>query len=68
MGLNIVKRYALHMKPGCGPTVEGLLVKRTRREFVLMDAQIVESADRTVDVAGYYTVLRENVFGLQELS
>lgn len=61
------KRYALHMKPGCGPTIEGLLVKRARREFVLLDASMLEDADRTHDMAGHVTVPRENVYCLQEI-
>lgn len=68
MGLSKNRRYALHMKPGCGPTIEGLVIQRTRREFVLLGAQLLESSDRTVDLGGHVFVLRENVFCLQELN
>ena len=61
------RRFALHMKPGCGPTAEGLLVKRTRREFVLIDARLVEAEDRTHDIAGPVVFLRENIYCLQEI-
>lgn len=60
------KRYALHMKDGM-PTMEGLLVKRTSRAFILITAQILEAADRTHDLGGHVEVLRENVYCLQEL-
>ena len=61
------RRITLHMKPGCGPTIEGLLVKRSRREFVLIKAEILEDADRTHDMGGHVTVPRENVYCLQEM-
>lgn len=61
------KRYAVHMKPGSGPTVEGLLVRRGRDRFVLIDVQLLEAADRTHALSGRVEVLRENVFCLQEL-
>jgi hypothetical protein len=64
---NTAKRYALHMKPGCGPTIEGLLVRRTRREFVLIAAQMLEDADRSHEIGGHVTVPRENVYCLQEI-
>jgi hypothetical protein len=60
------KRYAFHMKAGM-PTIEGLLVKRTRHAFILIKAQILEAADRTHDLGGHVEVLRENVYCLQEL-
>lgn len=60
------RRYALHMKDNM-PTIEGLLIKRLRREFILLDATLLEDADRTHSMAGPVTVLRENVFCLQEL-
>lgn len=60
------RRYALHMKAGM-PTIEGLLVKRTRRSFVLIAAQILEDPDRTHDLGGHVEVPRENVYCLQEL-
>jgi hypothetical protein len=55
------------MKPGSGPTVEGLLVRRGRDRFVLIDVQLLEAADRTHALSGRVEVLRENVFCLQEL-
>lgn len=55
------------MRPGCGATIEGLVVKRTRRSFVLIDAEILEGEDRTHELAGHVEVLRENVYCLQEL-
>lgn len=64
--VGIKRRYAFHMKDGL-PTIEGLLVKRTRRGFLLVKAEILEAADRTHDLGGHVEVLRENVFCLQEL-
>lgn len=61
------RRYALHMKPGQGPTIEGLLVRRTRRSFVLINAALAEAADRSHSLAGHVEVLRENVYCLQEI-
>lgn len=66
--LGVWRRYALHMKPGHGPTVEGMLVRRTRRAFVLMNATVREDADRSYDLAGTIEIPRENVYGLQELA
>jgi hypothetical protein len=63
-----VKRtYAVHMKPGCGPTVEGLLVASSRREFRLLNVTLLESADQSHALANPVRVLRENVFCLEEL-
>jgi hypothetical protein len=61
------RRITLHMKPGCGPTIEGLLIKRTRREYVLIKAELLEDTERTHDMGGHVTVLRENVFCIQEM-
>lgn len=63
------RRVALHMKPGCGPTIEGLLVKYHRRagEYELLDAQVLEDADRTHDIAGPVFILRENVYCRQAI-
>lgn len=61
------QRYALHMKPGCGPTIEGLLVKRTRSEYVLLLATLLEDTDRTHDMANHVGIPRENVYCWQEL-
>lgn len=60
------RRVALHMKPGHGPTVEGLLVLRTAREFHVRDASIV-GADGDTRLANPARVLRENVFGYEVL-
>lgn len=59
-------RYALHMKDG-SPTIEGLLVKRGRREFTLIAAEILQDADTTHDLPGHVEVPRENVFCLQRV-
>lgn len=64
---NAWRKYALLMKPGCGPTIQGLLVKRTRNAFILLNAELLEGEDRTHDLAGHIEVLRENVYGLQEI-
>lgn len=60
------RRYAFHMKNGA-PTIEGLLVRRTRSDFVLIAAQIVESEERSHEMAGHVLVPRENVYCLQEI-
>lgn len=65
--LNSWGRVALLMKPGCGPTIQGLLVRRTRREFVLLNAELLEGEDRTHELAGHVEVPRENVYGIQEI-
>jgi hypothetical protein len=54
------------MKNGA-PTIEGLLVRRTRSDFVLIAAQIVESEERSHEMAGHVLVPRENVYCLQEI-
>jgi hypothetical protein len=63
------RRVALHMKPGCGPTIEGLLVKYHRRagEYELIDAEMLEDADRTHSIAGPVFVHRENVYCRQAI-
>lgn len=62
------RRVALIMKPGCGPTVQGVLVRRTRREFVLLNAELIEADDRTHALdRGHFEVPRENVYGVQEI-
>lgn len=60
------RRVALHMK-GNEPTLEGLLVKQYRREFVLLDARVVEDADRTHSLDGRVVVLRENILCFREI-
>jgi hypothetical protein len=60
------RRYAFHMKNSM-PTIEGLLVKRLKDRFVLINAQIIQSEDRSHDMAGHVEVLRENVYVLQEI-
>jgi hypothetical protein len=61
-------RVALLMKPGCGPTVQGLLMKRTRREYVLFNAELLQDEQTTHELApGPFTVPRENVYGWQEI-
>jgi hypothetical protein len=61
-------RVALLMKPGHGPTVQGLLMRKTRREFVLMNAELVQDEQTTHELdRGPFTVLRENVYGWQEI-
>lgn len=65
--LNARKRYAVHMKPGQGATIEGLLVASSRGEFRLLDAVILESADQSHSLANPVRVLRENVYCLEEL-
>jgi hypothetical protein len=54
------------MKGGM-PTIEGLLVKRLKDRFVVINAQIVQSEDRSHDMGGHVEVLRENVYVLQEI-
>lgn len=61
------RRYALHGKPGL-PTIHGLLVRRSRDRFVLHDAEILETAEKTHDVQGRLEVLRENVWCLERLT
>jgi hypothetical protein len=63
------RRVALHMKPGCGPTIEGLLVKYHRRagEYELLDAQMVEDVERTHSLGSPVFVLRENVYCRQAI-
>jgi hypothetical protein len=71
------RRVALHMKPGCGPTIEGLLVKYHRRgrrpaheastSHLLIDAEMLEDADRTHSIAGPVFVHRENVYCRQAI-
>lgn len=48
----VKRRYALHMKPGHGATIEGLLVGRTRRSFVLINAEMLETPERTQEMRG----------------
>ena len=60
------KRVALHMKADM-PTIEGLLVKRTRTDYVLIAAEIVQDADRSHDLGGHVLVPRENVYCVQEI-
>lgn len=64
------RRFAFHMKPGCGPTMEGLLVKYHRRiaEFELLDAKLVETEDRSTSIAGPVFLPRENVFCRQVIT
>lgn len=63
------RRVALLMKPNCGPTVQGLLIKRTRSAFVLLNAEVLEADDRSHELAGvHFEVPRENVYGVQELA
>jgi hypothetical protein len=62
-------RVALLMKPGCGPTVQGLLMKRNRREYVLFNAELVQDEQTTHELErGPFEVPRENVFGVQEIT
>jgi hypothetical protein len=63
------RRVALHMKPGCGPTIEGLLVKYHRRagEYELIDAQILRGRRPDAQLAGPVFVLRENVYCRQAI-
>lgn len=65
MGL-VKKRVALHMKDNT-PTIEGLLVNASRREFVLINAEILQDAQSTHPLGGHVRVPRENVYCLQEL-
>lgn len=65
MGLK-AKRVALHMKDNA-PSVEGVLVKRTRRELVLIHAEIVQDADLSHKLTGHVLVPRENVYCWQEI-
>lgn len=58
------RRYALHMKDGM-PTIEGLLVSRGRRRYLLIAAQILETEERSHTLAGHVEVPRENVYCLQ---
>ena len=60
------RRYAFHMKDG-SPTLEGLLVARRRREYVITDTLILKSADESVALDGAIEVPRENVWVMQEL-
>lgn len=60
------RRYALHMKDN-SPTIEGLLIKRGRRHFTLIVAEIVQDADTSHALPGHVEVPRENVFCLQRI-
>jgi hypothetical protein len=60
------RRYALHMKDN-SPTIEGLLVKRGRREYTLIAAEILQDADTTHPLPGHVEVPRENVYCLQRV-
>lgn len=62
-----LRRVAIHMKPGYGPTVEGLLVAKTHREFHLIKAEMLIGPDDTTELANPLRVLRENVFGFEVL-
>ena len=59
------KRFALHMKDD-SPTIEGVLVKRSRREYILIAAQIMQQ-DRSIPMEGRVEVPREHVYCLQEI-
>ena len=65
MGL-VKKRYAVHMKADM-PTIEGLLVSRSRTELVLIDVEVLQDAQRSHALSGRVRVPRENVYCLQEL-
>lgn len=65
MGLKTARRVALHMKDNT--TIEGLLVKRTRSEFVLIKAKIVQDVNATYDLGGHVEVPRENVYVVQSI-
>jgi hypothetical protein len=60
------RKYALHMKDG-SPTIEGLLVKRAQRHFVLINAEILQDRDSTQELGGRVEIPRENVYCLQEI-
>ena len=66
MGL-VKKRVALHMKDNT-PTIEGLLVGQSRREFVLISAEILQDTETTHQLGGHVRVPRENVYCVQELA
>lgn len=68
VGVRVRKRFGFQMKPGCGPTIEGVLLYRTAREFVLANAELVEDADRSHSLGGRVRVLRENVAFVQEIA
>ena len=60
------KRVALHMKDNA-PTIEGVLVKRTRSDYVLIAAEILAGPDQTHSLAGHVLVPRGNVYCVQEI-
>jgi hypothetical protein len=62
----VKRRYAFHMKDGL-PTIEGVLVHRRRRHFVLIAAEILQDRDSTQELSGHLEVPRENVYFLQEI-
>ena len=62
----VKRRYAFHMKDGM-PTIEGILIHRRRRHFVLIGAEILQDANSTHELAGHVEIPRENVFCLQEI-
>ena len=66
MGLT-KKRFAFHMRDDL-PTIEGLLVKTTRSEFVLLGASIVQDKDTSHELSGHVFVQKTNVYCRQEIS
>lgn len=59
------KRYAFHLKNDT--TIEGLLVKQTRSDYLLLKAAILEAEDRSRELSGHVVVPRENVYVVQEI-
>lgn len=56
------------MLPGHGPTVEGLLVGKSAREFVLIGAEVVRGPDDSERMGSEVVLLREHVFCMQEIT
>lgn len=61
------RRFAFHMKDG-SPTMEGLLLARRRREYVVTNVLILQSESESHALAGTVEVPRENVYALQEIT
>ena len=65
MGLT-KKRFAFHMRDDL-PTIEGLLVRTTRSDFVVLGAQVLQDKDTSHELSGHVFIPRGNVYVRQEI-
>ena len=65
MGLT-KKRFAFHMRDDL-PTIEGLLVRTTRSDFVVLGAQVLQDKDTSHELSGHVFIPRRNVYVRQEI-